>query len=160
MITILRSDPDRVENSAAPVVVARTAAGRKAVRRRARRAALRRPAGAALSGYPGTAATVSADHGPVDGGPAGVRLGRWARLGTTVTVTVVLVVVAASLFGGGSHVVTVPVTVRPGDTLLTIARAAQPDADASAVEEAIREANGLSGDAVRSGQVLLVPSAA
>ena len=159
MITILRSEPERVEAPPVPIALARTAAGRKAVRRRARKAGVRRPAGGALSGYPATVATVSGEHGPVDGGPAGARLGRWARLSTTVTVAVTLVVVGFGLLGGGAHVVTVPVTVRPGDTLLTIARAAQPDADTTAVEEAIREANGLSGDAVRAGQVLLVPSA-
>ena len=51
----------------------------------------------------------------------------------------------------------VDVTVRPGDTLWSIAAQAAPDRDPRAVIDEIRELNQVTGDLVRVGEVLRVP---
>ncbi len=92
---------------------------------------------------------------------AGYRIGRWGRLALTVLVaaTVALAVgrlVAGAVVGAASELV--DVTVRPGDTLWSIASAAAPDRDPREVVEAIRGINDLPGDVVRVGEVLRVPT--
>jgi nucleoid-associated protein YgaU len=49
------------------------------------------------------------------------------------------------------------VVVRPGDTLWSVASAAEPSADTWAVIQQIINANALSGDAIHAGQLLWVP---
>jgi LysM repeat protein len=49
------------------------------------------------------------------------------------------------------------VTLRPGDSLWTVAEAYDPDADTRVVIEQIQQLNSLSGDQVQPGEVLWVP---
>lgn len=134
----------------------RTAAGRRALHRRARRRATG-PAGAAVTVAPRRGTRVSAEPEPVSALREAV-LGRWARLATTITVVGVLVVVGVTLMHPGPRITLVPVRIQPGDSLVTLARTAQPDADPGQVAEQIRQANALSGSDIRPGTVLLIPS--
>ena len=87
------------------------------------------------------------------------RIGRWGRLTLTVLALATLALIAARLFTGltAGPVEPVEVTVRPGDTLWSIAAQAAPDRDPRAVIDEIRELNRVSGDVVRVGEVLRVP---
>ncbi len=62
--------------------------------------------------------------------------------------------------GGSRGHEPVDVTVRPGDTLWSIASTAAPDRDPRTVIEDIRGLNDLPGDTVRVGEVLRVPASA
>ena len=84
------------------------------------------------------------------------RMGRWARLATTVTVAVVFVLAGWSLLAGTGPSVQ-DVVVQPGDTLVSIATAAQPGADVDAVVLEILELNVLGGAEPLPGQILQVP---
>ena len=89
------------------------------------------------------------------------RIGRWGRLALTVLVAATLAllvgrVVAGSVAGAAAPDL-VEVTVRPGDTLWSIASSASPDRDPRVVIDDIRGINELSGDVVRVGEVLRVP---
>ena len=59
---------------------------------------------------------------PLPAGP-GYRMGRWARLGMTLTVTLAVVVAAATLLGRSGSPASDLVTVEPGDTLWSVAGA-------------------------------------
>ena len=48
-------------------------------------------------------------------------------------------------------------TVRPGESLWTVAEARDPDADTRLVIQQIQQLNSLSGDVVQPGEVLWVP---
>lgn len=86
-------------------------------------------------------------------------MGRWERLALTVLVAATLVLVAIRLVGvliAGPEA-SMDVTVRPGDTLWSIAADAAPDRDPRAVIDEIRRLNQVTGDLVRAGEVLRVP---
>ncbi len=154
----------------------RTALARAARERELSRRRLRRhgrvvpvgPAGVGLGPAQGprpvaTVRRVAEPVGPVrTAGPAG-NIGRWGRLSLTVLVAATMVLLAGRLLagalgGGGTELV--EVTVRPGDTLWSIASTTSPDRDPRAVIEDIRGLNDLSGDLVRVGEVLRVPAPA
>jgi hypothetical protein len=154
----------------------RTASARAARERELSRRRLRRhgrvvpvgPAGVGLGPAQGprpvaTVRRVAEAVGPVrTAGPAG-NIGRWGRLSLTVLVAATMVLLAGRLLagalgGGGTELV--EVTVRPGDTLWSIASTTSPDRDPRAVIEDIRGLNDLSGDLVRVGEVLRVPASA
>ncbi len=101
------------------------------------------------------------DRAAPDGG---YRIGRWGRLAlTTLTAAAVALIVGQLVIGaiGGSRgPEPVDVTVRPGDTLWSIASTAAPDRDPRTVIEDIRGLNDLPGDTVRVGEVLRVPASA
>jgi len=89
----------------------------------------------------------------------GYRIGRWGRLTLTVlalaTLALIVVRLVAALSAGLAE--PVDVTVRPGDSLWSIAAQAAPDRDPRAVIDEIRELNRVTGDVVRVGEVLRVP---
>ena len=87
------------------------------------------------------------------------RIGRWGRLTLTVLVLATLALIGTRLIAGLTAGVVEPVdvTVRPGDTLWSIAAQAAPDRDPRAVIDEIRELNQVTGDLVRVGEVLRVP---
>ncbi len=89
----------------------------------------------------------------------GYRIGRWGRLTLTVlalaTLALIVVRLVAALSAGVAE--PVDVTVRPGDSLWSIAAQAAPDRDPRAVIDEIRELNRVTGDVVRVGEVLRVP---
>lgn len=89
----------------------------------------------------------------------GYRIGRWGRLALTVLVLATLTLVGVRLLAGPAAGAAEPVdvTVRPGDTLWSIAAVAAPDRDPRAVIDEIRALNGVTGDVVRVGEVLRVP---
>ena len=89
----------------------------------------------------------------------GYRIGRWGRLTLTVLALATLAMVAARLIAALSAGTAEPVdvTVRPGDSLWSIAAQAAPDRDPRAVIDEIRELNRVTGDVVRVGEVLRVP---
>lgn len=96
-------------------------------------------------------------------GPAvgeGDRIGRWERLALTVLVGATLVLVAIRLFAAltAGPEASTDVTVKPGDTLWSIATDAAPDRDPRAVIDEIRRLNQVTGDVVRAGEVLRVPA--
>ena len=143
----------------------RTQAGRRALARRRRRRT--GPPGGAVAvvvrrefvrrGSVGRGVRVSAETVPVSA-PREAVIGRWGRLASTFTVGVVLLSVASTMLHPAPRVSLVPVRVEPGDTLITMARAAQPDIDPGPVVEEIKRANALSGGDLRPGAVLLVPT--
>ena len=98
------------------------------------------------------------------GAGPGYRIGRWGRLALSLLVAATLALVIGRVVAGSIAGVAEPelvdVTVRPGDTLWSIASAASPDRDPRAVIDDIRDLNDISGDAVRVGEVLRVPVAA
>ncbi|MET3807000.1 hypothetical protein ABIB25_004020 [Nakamurella sp. UYEF19] len=138
----------------------RTAAGERAAqRRRARVSADRRPPSGMLPSTNRTAAVVSADRGDqVAYRP--FRMGRWARLMSTVSVAAAALALGVALLSGSGRQVMGEVTVAPGDSLWSIAQQSDPGADPRAVVDQIRQLNGLSGDAISVGAVLQVPTAA
>ena len=89
----------------------------------------------------------------------GYRIGRGGRLTLTVlalaTLALIVVRLVAALSAGVAE--PVDVTVRPGDSLWSIAAQAAPDRDPRAVIDEIRELNRVTGDVVRVGEVLRVP---
>lgn len=91
---------------------------------------------------------------------AGDRMGRWERLALTLLVGATLVLVAFRLLGAltAGPEASVDVTVKPGDTLWSIATTAAPDRDPRAVIDEIRRLNQVTGDLVRAGEVLRVPA--
>lgn len=88
------------------------------------------------------------------------RIGRWGRLALTVLVLATLALVGVRLLAGSAAGAAEPVdvTVRPGDTLWSIAAVAAPDRDPREVIDEIRALNAVSGDVVRVGEVLRVPA--
>lgn len=136
--------------------VPRTEAGRRALRRRSRRRATG-PAGAAPAVAPRRGTRVSAEPEPV-GAIREAVIGRWGRLATTISVITVVVVAGATMVHPAPRIALVPMRIGPGDTLVTLARSAQPDADPDRVVDEIKQANALSGSDLRSGTVLMVPS--
>lgn len=143
----------------AGLVAPRTAAGERAAqRRRARVSAVRRPPSGVLPSTNRTAAVVSADRGDqvVD---RPFRMGRSARLFSTISVAVAALVLGLALLSGGDRQVMGEVTVSPGDSLWSIAQRSDPGADPRVMVEKIRGLNGLSGDAIVAGAVLQVPTA-
>ncbi|HEY5879587.1 MAG TPA: LysM peptidoglycan-binding domain-containing protein [Nakamurella sp.] len=95
------------------------------------------------------------------GAEPGYRMGRWGRLALTLLVAATLALVVGRVVAGSIAGVAEPelvdVTVRPGDTLWSIASSASPDRDPRAVIDDIRDLNEISGDVVRVGEVLRVP---
>jgi len=89
----------------------------------------------------------------------GYRIGRWARLALTILALAAVALFAARLIAGltAGAMEPVDVTVRPGDTLWSIAIEAAPDRDPRAVIDEIRQLNQVSGDVVRVGEVVRVP---
>jgi len=89
----------------------------------------------------------------------GYRIGRGGRLTLTVLALATLALIVARLVAALSAGVAEPVdvTVRPGDSLWSIAAQAAPDRDPRAVIDEIRELNRVTGDVVRVGEVLRVP---
>jgi LysM repeat protein len=93
------------------------------------------------------------------------RRGRVVVAIATVLVLAVLSLVIAASAQATNHPVPASgtqhslaqVTVRPGQSLWSVAEAADPDADTRVVIQQIIELNGLSGDVVFAGQQLWVP---
>lgn len=90
------------------------------------------------------------------------RIGRRERLALTVLVAATLALMIGRLVAGAVAGPPTPelvdVTVRPGDTLWSIASSAAPDTDPRAVIDGIRGVNHLPDDVVRVGEVLRVPT--
>jgi len=90
------------------------------------------------------------------------RIGRRQRLALTVLVVATLALMIGRLVAGAVSGPPTPefvdVTVRPGDTLWSIASSAVPDTDPRAVIDGIRGVNHLPDDVVRVGEVLRVPT--
>lgn len=84
-------------------------------------------------------------------------MGRWARLGMTITVTAAIVVGALTLIGHGGAPRTQLVTVEPGDTLWSVAGRAAPELDPRNVIAQMMTLNGLRDSDVVVGEVLRVP---
>ena len=84
-------------------------------------------------------------------------MGRWARLGMTITVTAAIVVGALTLIGHSGAPRTQFVTVEPGDTLWSVAGRAAPDQDPRDVIAQMMALNGLRDSDVVVGEVLRVP---
>ncbi|WP_420123806.1 LysM peptidoglycan-binding domain-containing protein [Nakamurella sp.] len=93
-------------------------------------------------------------------GGEGYRIGRWERLALTVLVGATLVLLAIRLLGAlmAGPEASTDITVKPGDTLWSIATDAAPDRDPRAVIDEIRRLNQVTGDLVRAGEVLRVPA--
>jgi len=92
-----------------------------------------------------------------------LRLTRRGRLTLTVAAMLACVVgllmMASAAFGGPEPLPSRHVVVHSGDTLWSIARAAAPEADPRATIEALRDINGLAGDApLVPGQRLTLPA--
>jgi len=110
-----------------------------------------------LASRPITRSAVTADRGDA----ISVRdfaLGRWARLAVTVALVGAAVMTGVFVLSAGSAESVADVTVVPGDSLWSIAQAADPGADPRGVVDAIRQLNALDGDVVAVGAVLRVPS--
>ena len=122
-------------------------------RRRSRTVARSRPPIALPSSAPARLLPVecpASDDGP------GYRLGRWARLSLTLTTLATAVLLVVSLLPASSTGVR-SVTVRPGDTLWSIASTAAGDSDPRGVVEQIRALNGLDDGPLVEGMQLRVP---
>lgn len=102
-----------------------------------------------------------------DGAPAPLRLTRRGRVVAAITAALLVAMVsvlAASVARATSHSPAravsqdlARVTVRPGQSLWSVAENADPDQDTRAVIQQIVSLNGLSGDVVYAGQQLWVP---
>ncbi len=105
---------------------------------------------------------------PGQAASAPLRLTRRGRV--VVAVAVALLLTALSLVVAGSALATsnaapsrtgeqhlTQVTVRPGQSLWSVAEAADPNADTRLVIQQIIDLNGLTGDTVVAGQQLWVP---
>ena len=136
----------------------RTPAGQRALRRRrARLSSARGPLSGVLPSTDRGSAVVSADHGfQVADRP--IAIGRWTRLLCTASFTATVVVLVLVMCSPSTAPATVRLTVAPGDTLWSLARRADPDADPRGVVDQIRRINLLSGDAIAVGVVLTVPT--
>ena len=99
---------------------------------------------------------------------APLRLTRRGRvvvaIATVLVLAVLSLVIAASaqatnhpVPSSGTQHSLAQVTVRPGQSLWSVAEAADPDADTRVVIQQIIELNGLTGDVVFAGQQLWVP---
>ena len=94
-----------------------------------------------------------------------VRLSRRGRLARTLVVLSLTVVMAAGFAarsGAGDHVSSAPSYVSvvvPGGTTLWSIAAAYGDGDITAMVEAIREANNLTGYDIAAGARLRIPTA-
>ena len=112
-----------------------------------------------------------ADRRP-QGRPGAVRLTRRGRrvvaaLALALTASVVMLIWLAAAGGAaasdhraparGAYQGLAQVVVRPGQTLWSIAAAAEPSADPRVVIQQIVEANALSGATIHTGQLLWVP---
>jgi len=143
-----------VPSPAAP----RTVAGTRAMaRRRARISADRRPPSGLVPSSGRTGAVVRADHGH--------RLrerqfqpARWLRLACALSLAATTVMAGIVVLAPAGTTVVREVTVAPGDTLWSIARRADPEADTLAELEKIRQLNGLVSDNLMAGWVLRVPT--
>lgn len=87
---------------------------------------------------------------------AGYRMGRWERLGMSV-VTASAVVVGLFSSVGASQGAVHSVTIRPGDTLLSVALRELPQVDPARAVELIESASGLSDGPLRWGMTVQVP---
>lgn len=102
-----------------------------------------------------TAAAISA--------PASIRLTRKGRLVMTISATVVALVAIFTQVTGGAEASNtqtvgsvVEVTVFPGDTLWSIAKAIKPEADPRATIYEIKAMNLIEGNTVFPGQVIRI----
>jgi LysM repeat protein len=98
-----------------------------------------------------------------------VRLTRRGRLARAAALVVLLAVLAVSLVdtfvasraladtAAPAPVGTRAMTVTPGDSLWSIARAAHPEADPREVVLAIRDLNAMRSNLIHPGQELLIP---
>lgn len=173
-----------VRTSARHVSAVRTSASHgsavpaQAVRASARRAPASQEAASHASGRqgPATHRAAATGYSRPDGSrpaaPGSVRLtkrGRRAVAGLALAVTAALVVLiwlaAASGAAAAEHGLPAraayqgltQVVVRPGQTLWSIAAAAEPSADPRIVVQQIIETNALSGATIHTGQLLWVP---
>lgn len=154
---LLGSAPGRESVIATPTQP-KTAAGARAMqRRRARVAADRRPPSGMLPSGARTSAVVCADRAD-QVADRSFRMGRWSRLVCTVSLVGAAVLFGASLLSSVHPDVEGRVTVGPGDSLWSIARHAQPGADARSVVDQIRRLNRLTSDSIPVGLVLQVPA--
>ncbi len=134
----------------------RTAAGERAFRRRrARLTAFRRPPSGLLPSTSRTSATVSAGSDHL-AHLVGYRMGRLARLTTTVLTVAAAAILIRSLLAPSPETTVVPVRVVAGDTLWSIAAMAQPAAETGLVVRQIEEMNGLDSDVLAVGTLLQV----
>jgi LysM repeat protein len=76
----------------------------------------------------------------------------------TLTVTVAVVVAAATLLGRSGSPAGDLVTVGPGDTLWSVAARTAPDRDPDEVVAEVIRVNGLRSAEVHVGEVLRVPA--
>jgi LysM domain len=119
---------------------------------------------------PGPARGQAARPQPARGQPATVPLRLTRRGRVVVAVAAALLLAALSLVIAASAQATnhppssrgaqqnlIQVTVRPGQSLWSVAENADPGADTRAVIQQIVELNGLTGDLVTAGQRLWVP---
>ena len=101
--------------------------------------------------------------GPVSGPVRLTRRGRALVVVVLLAVALgalVLVTAPATATGDpGVSAVADRVTVRPGETLWSIAERVRPEADPRATIARIRDMNGLESSVAQAGQVLLVPAA-
>lgn len=140
---------------------ARAARERELARRRRRRQrrtlVVERSAGPVGAAAPPGALSARRVVEPLDA--PGYRIGRWGRLALTILVLGTMVLIGARVIAGLTVDAAPPVdvTVRPGDTLWSIAVEAAPDRDPRAVIEEIRGLNRVPGDVVHIGDVLRVP---
>lgn len=89
----------------------------------------------------------------------GYRLGRWERLAMTVVVLGALVVVGMTVLRPVTPATQV-VTVRPGDTLVSLIARELPGADMARAAELIEQMNGMRGADVTAGMRLVLPAPA
>ena len=121
---------------------------------------VRRPVGRTMWPSAQSPAVAQAGH-------PGVRLTRRGRLVLTLSSLVLLVLVAVLTSGGGPAVAgSEPgaaatadlVTVRPGETLWSIAQRESPGVDPRKTIARILDLNALDSAAVQAGSVLLLPA--
>lgn len=124
------------------------------VRRAARPINDRRPASGLAPSRPVARSVRCAEPVPVS---QGYRMGRWARLATTVTVLLAGLAIALSVSTGTTVGRTEQMTVNPGDSLRSVAAAVAGDRDVTDVMQQIRELNGSVLSDLVAGSVILVP---
>jgi hypothetical protein len=122
-------------------------------RRRPRQIGLTRPP-VALPTY-APARAVAAECPTPAAGP-GYRLGRWARLALTVTTLAAAILLITSLLPASSEALH-SYTVRPGDTLWSIATATAGESDPAGFVARVRALNDLGDQPLVAGMQLQVP---
>ena len=127
------------------------------------------PTAPAATAPAATAPAPTARPQPARGRPVTVPLRLTRRGRVVIAVAAALLVAALSLVIAASAQATnhpqssrgaqhlIQVTVRPGQSLWSVAENADPGADTRAVIQQIVELNGLTGDVVTAGQRLWVP---